>query len=580
MPKFNGLAVAGTVLAAAVGCSPDVGSPEKQVGRVYQAINAVRCDQVTLEAVRSDSHHGTRRGEFSFPDGAMRFALPGEIPVTSGNAGRGEAELVLRKGSIRLECGYRASPGDGSKYVLRRCEAGGEGEDDHDDAGGPKAGDQVEASSFRLEVRSGLAKAGPTAVRLVIDETRPCDPASRGEVHFNDRGLAGLGGNGRSCADCHVASDHLQLSPATAEARFRALESKRQVDPAADDPLFRAIDADDFRTNGAAASDFSNLRQNGLIRITFTLPPKMKLIDPATNLPSSETVVDVWRAVPSVFDVKLSGPDGQLPVWARGPNPQGGFQRDARIATLQQQALNALLDHAQILSPPRPGFLDDLAAFQNGLFSSSGAKALADAVAAGTTPLPDPDPPLDALETQGKAVFVRSCAQCHGGPGLSTPLSPQPPAPPIPRYHDIVSQCPRPIDAADPPRFIFATCSPSLARNARLYEILLIDGTTQRRKSSDPGRALLTGFVGGPGPQDDWQKFDTTSLRGISKTAPYFHNNSAATLEEVLDHYDAFFKRVAILNPSASILTTDGIHRDRPFAPEERRALLAYLRKL
>ncbi len=33
-------------------------------------------------------------------------------------------------------------------------------------------------------------------------------------------------------------------------------------------------------------------------------------------------------------------------------------------------------------------------------------------------------------------------------------------------------------------------------------------------------------------------------LRGISKTAPYFHNNSAATLEEMVDHYIEFFKRV------------------------------------
>jgi len=34
---------------------------------------------------------------------------------------------------------------------------------------------------------------------------------------------------------------------------------------------------------------------------------------------------------------------------------------------------------------------------------------------------------------------------------------------------------------------------------------------------------------------------DVTQLRGIGRTAPYFHNNSAATLEEVLDHYDALF---------------------------------------
>ena len=105
-----------------------------------------------------------------------------------------------------------------------------------------------------------------------------------------------------------------------------------------------------------------------------------------------------------------------------------------------------------------------------------------------------------------------------------------------------------------------------------------------RRTSSDPGRALLTGFVGGAAPTDDWQKFDVPGLRGISTTAPYFHNNSAATLEEVVDHYAEFFKRV-LVNVAAGaalppVLTTDGVHVDRPLTSEaERTALLAYLRK-
>jgi cytochrome c peroxidase len=109
------------------------------------------------------------------------------------------------------------------------------------------------------------------------------------------------------------------------------------------------------------------------------------------------------------------------------------------------------------------------------------------------------------------------------------------------------------------------------------------NGTKMRRTSSDPGRALLTGFVGGPPPLDDWNKFDVPGLRGISRTAPYFHNNSAATLEEVVDHYIAFFRRIqanaapGVVSPVAS---TDGVNFDRQPAPEEVEALLAYLRKL
>jgi hypothetical protein len=140
-----------------------------------------------------------------------------------------------------------------------------------------------------------------------------CAAVFRGLLGFFDRQPHGLDGNGRSCADCHMATDNFQLSPADAEGRFQRLQQRRERNPRADDPLFRPVDADDFRTNGAAAADFSNLRENGLIRITFTLPPNIKLIDPVTNAPSTETEVDVWRAVPSVNNVKLTGPDGLNP---------------------------------------------------------------------------------------------------------------------------------------------------------------------------------------------------------------------------------------------------------------------------
>ena len=122
----------------------------------------------------------------------------------------------------------------------------------------------------------------------------------------------------------------------------------------------------------------------------------------------------------------------------------------------------------------------------------------------------------------------------------------------------------------------FLACPLRLARNARTYRITLVNGTTQTFTTSDPGRLLLTGQMG------DHGVMDVTQLRGISKTAPYFHNNSAATL--VLDHYEAFFRRAARLNPAPNlppILSSDGTVIDRGFVlPEERAALLAYLKKL
>ena len=247
--------------------------------------------------------------------------------------------------------------------------------------------------------------------------------------------------------------------------------------------------------------------------------------------------------MPSVHNVKLTGTDPNGPPWFRAPNVRGGYQLDARQTTLQDQALGALLAHAEIQNPPEQSLLDDIAAFQEELFSSHGVRAMSQAIDQGA-PVPDPDPVLTVEETTGKAVFARACGQCHGGPGQSNPV-----APVTVRFHNIQTQCPRPVDAINPatglpffpgytgtPRWQFKACPPSLARNTRLYEVIRPNGQVTRRPSSDPGRSLLTGFASlgagppplVPPPLDDWQALDVPQVRNVSKTAPYFHNNMSA----------------------------------------------------
>jgi cytochrome c peroxidase len=286
-----------------------------------------------------------------------------------------------------------------------------------------------------------------------------------------------------------------------------------------------------------------------------------------------------------VLNVAITGPDSTLPIWPpgaprvpvagqdpNGPNRQGGYQHDARFATLQEQARSALLAHAEMTTEPPVEVLDDLAAFQQTLFSSRRVGRLADVILSGP-PFSDPDPRLTALEQQGKAVFNRACAQCHGGtlhPSTTTPEAAN--VRPVVRYHNIQAACPRPATDG------FTPCPARLARNARIYEIALANGSTQRFTTSDPGRLLLTGQLA------DLGMMDNTNLRGISRTAPYFHNNSAATLEDVLDHYTALFARAGRLLPPPNlppILSSDGLIIDRGFIrTEERSPLLAYLRKL
>jgi hypothetical protein len=149
------------------------------------------------------------------------------------------------------------------------------------------AGVSLVAAVLSLASAGRVIAQGNGATKLNCD-SQPCDAVARGRAAFNDRNLRELGGNGRACADCHMPSETFQLSPAIARARFEALLSKLSNNENADDPLFRPVDADDFRANGDHASDFSNLVDNGLVRVTMPLPVNVRLVDPATGLPSND----------------------------------------------------------------------------------------------------------------------------------------------------------------------------------------------------------------------------------------------------------------------------------------------------
>jgi cytochrome c peroxidase len=90
-------------------------------------------------------------------------------------------------------------------------------------------------------------------------------------------------------------------------------------------------------------------------------------------------------------------------------------------------------------------------------------------------------------------------------------------------------------------------------------------GVSWGKEPADPGRYQITKK------EEDRGKFKTPTLRGVALTAPYMHDGSLATLEEVL----AFYNRGGGANP----------HRDAALAPlglsdDEMQALVAFLRAL
>jgi len=321
------------------------------------------------------------------------------------------------------------------------------------------------------------------------------------------------GGNGRSCATCHRPQDGFSLAPATVEARWQQLQRARRFNPAASDPLFRAIDADDGK------DDFTLLRTRALVKARVPLPQRVKLLaDPAT------THVTLARAVTPLNMLKHTAP----------------YQQDRSAATLEAQALAAVNQHMEPTAPPTPEFLESVAEFERHIFSSPGVRRLSAAIEAGAL-LPDLDPPLTAFERLGKKKFDDFCGRCHGGPAQVRNLENRI----FPPFDGSTNPVSLNVAVSNPPPTGFPRSlihGPAFDLPTQQFAVALPTGTTVVLESSDPGTVLTeVNALETVGGNQVFNRFDVPQLRGINQTAPYFHDHRAKTLEEVVKHYQSFF---------------------------------------
>ena len=321
-----------------------------------------------------------------------------------------------------------------------------------------------------------------------------------------------FGGNGRTCRTCHSGDDGT-IDP-------EEVASRLALNPL--DPLFVHDGLDDF------VSGTSRIAQHATILIERELPEGVVLLDD----PSATSVVFA-RGVPSTVNTPALDPE---------------LMYDMRNADLESQASGAIVRHAQPSVLPSASQLQAIAEFQrtdNRFFSSKALRSFAEG-----SPAPALPEGRTASEKRGREFFVDApwnppskkgvCALCHSGPMLNTsnefttiPTG----APPGWRAFDIgVSQ----RNVMNNPVRTFAVTDPC--------------NTTLEVRSPDPG-IMITGVYNIPSlaqflppketcilhPAFFANMFKTPQLWGVRHTAPYFHDNSAKTLEEVLDQYVFMF---------------------------------------
>jgi cytochrome c peroxidase len=219
-----------------------------------------------------------------------------------------------------------------------------------------------------------------------------------------------------------------------------------------------------------------------------------------------------------------------IPTTLNTPALDPVLMLDGRQPNLPAQALGAIRDHDEPAKLPSNGDLKKIADFEltSQFFSSD---TMLNFARTGTSP-PLPEGTNDS-ERRGRRFFDDVqldpadpkhglCAVCHSGPMLNeTNQFIQ--APPFGRGGRFQSVSVSEFNSAGNP--------------IRTFQFQNPDGSLTIVASPDPGRALITG-------RTDFQSlnaFKISSLWGVSRTAPYFHDNSKKTLEDVMRHYQAYF---------------------------------------
>jgi cytochrome c peroxidase len=320
--------------------------------------------------------------------------------------------------------------------------------------------------------------------------------------------------NGRTCFTCHRGKDvgfGLPKPPLTASVPL-------------EDPLFTGIQAD----AGGDPTAFDNLDNHALIRY------RANRFNLARDESDPYRRVFGWRKSVRLLNVQFSH----------------GLLTDGRARNIFEADRGAFFSHTQTtdkrfddLFPPQFG--NDMEAFQFSLFTDPALAALRDPSNPNYATLANQPFSTVHLTSQeqrdGKRVFKENCMACHNTPNVFNNISNVNPlgdnirpitdpafAPHVGRDFNVG------ISERNKHNLLFSSANPDGTRTPVVLPLANEDGTTAMvTVTYDLGLAMTTGRSA------DIGRFKVPQLRGIKDAGPYFHDNSADTLEEVVDYFNS-----------------------------------------
>ena len=412
-----------------------------------------------------------------------------------------------------------------------------------------------------------------------------------------------IGTNGRSCATCHQAAQGFSISTEEVKARFEATHGL--------DPIFRTVDGSncdhniDTSSEGKRRQAYSLLLKHGLIRIGVAVPSgaEFRVVSVANPYGCGDTAtLSMYRRpLPStnlsflstlMWDGRESSAQMGTKKITFPVNPGDPSSLSLLLFNLRHQAVDATTGHAQG-AVPTAAQVDDIVNFEMQLLTAQAedkkaGSLTASGAAGGTASLmtqlsaffvgindpigmgPAGAPPFTssifnlysawagsqdrhrARIARGEAIFNTKPIDITGVAGLNDDLN-------LPVIHGFCGTC------HDSPNVGNHSVSAPLnigvgdldsPLDVSYLPVMTIENiaTGEIKLTTDPGRALITGkWV-------DLGRLKGPILRGLPARAPYFHNGSAETLDDVIEFYNKRF--------------------NVGFTPQEKDDLIAFLKTL
>jgi cytochrome c peroxidase len=369
--------------------------------------------------------------------------------------------------------------------------------------------------------------------------------STQGHVDLTGEYFQAQGTNGRSCVSCHVAEDAWSINPPRLQKLFNKTGGTH--------PVFNILDANnpamDVTTVEARRAAYSMMLTRGVFRRGGAPRPErewdLTAVDDPHGFANLTRLVHWRRVMPTINFAQ-----GSATVNWDGGNSVGADQ----LAGLVLQA-NRNVTGAQQGPPAPPEVIDDIVAFERALSTAQlivpGAGRLdAGGARGGPEELSQMTPaagrfdlfdawighgnPHRARIARGQELFNgvnpsgRRCGGCHNSANNGTSFTGA--------LFDIGTASAE-ERTADLPLYTFQNRA-----------------TGETRQLTDAGRGNVTGLW------SDLGRFKTPTLRALAARAPYFHNGTAATLEDVVRHYE---RRLGFV-----------------FTPAEREDLVAFLNAL